>query len=137
LIAPGNGAEELFVYTLVAHRVRAVRLAAQERVPGDRPWQRYDQAFRDTVEKVGPAFPERNQGLVEWAELLAREVQAGEIIPGVERILNPLPEPEPEPVVEVKVEAPKPKADPEKKVEAKKPEPKKDEPKPVEKKKAT
>jgi hypothetical protein len=150
MIAPGNGAEELYINTLIAHRVRAQRLAAQERIPGERPWQRYDQAFRDCVEQVGPAFPERNLGLVEWAELRAREVMAGEIDPAVEAILNPLPEPvtgrrpseggdtiesavaaplppleaapEPEPTPEPKKEEPK-------KPEAKKPEPKKEEPK--------
>jgi hypothetical protein len=154
MIAPGNGAEELYVNTLIAHRVRAVRLAEQERVPGERPWQRYDQAFRDAVEKVGPAFPERNLGLVEWAELRAREVLAGEIDPAVEAILNPLaepvggdttesavfanlppvdvtPEPDPEPKAQ---RAPQP--EPEKKGEAKKPEARKDEPKKEEPKRA-
>lgn len=91
MIAPGNGAEALYVNTLAAHRVRAVR-AAEIRVAQERPWKKHDQAFRDVVSLVGPVFKDRDAGLVEWAEMLAREVLAGNPVPAVDRLLEPVAE---------------------------------------------
>jgi hypothetical protein len=87
MIQPINGAEALYTNTLAAHRVRAVR-SAEDRIEGERPWKRHDQAYRDVVAMVGPVFKDRNQGLTEWAEMLAREVLAGNPVPAVDRLVD-------------------------------------------------